>query len=104
MIRLDLLPKDKKSVAVLLYFIRSVFCSCPPPQSILTGYPDPEVVWLCGKEPMMESPTVQIEYEEDGRCTLVLAKVGLGDANVYTCRAANDHGEIFCSAKLIVQE
>ncbi|KAF1379755.1 hypothetical protein PFLUV_G00179330 [Perca fluviatilis] len=70
----------------------------------LTGYPDPEVVWLCGKEPVVESPTVQIEYDDDGRCTLVLAKVGPEDTNVYTCTATNDHGEECCSAKLIVQE
>ncbi|XP_059204800.1 myosin light chain kinase, smooth muscle isoform X2 [Centropristis striata] len=70
----------------------------------LTGYPDPEVVWLCGEEPLEESPTVQIEYEEDGLCTLVLAKVGPEDSNVYTCRATNDHGETSCSAKLIVQQ
>ncbi|XP_068193291.1 myosin light chain kinase, smooth muscle isoform X2 [Antennarius striatus] len=70
----------------------------------LTGYPDPEVVWLCGQEPVVESPTVQIEYEEDGRCTLVICKVCPDDTNVYTCRATNDHGETFCSAKLIIQE
>uniref|UniRef100_A0A3P9D773 Myosin, light chain kinase 5 n=1 Tax=Maylandia zebra TaxID=106582 RepID=A0A3P9D773_9CICH len=70
----------------------------------LTGYPDPEVLWLCGDEPIEESPTVQIEYEEDGQCTLVLAKVGPEDSNVYTCRATNDHGEAFCSAKLTVQK
>ncbi|KAF3699939.1 Myosin light chain kinase, smooth muscle [Channa argus] len=70
----------------------------------LTGYPDPEVVWLCGEEPVVESSTVQIEYEEDGCCTLVLAKVGPKEQNVYTCRATNDHGETFCSAKLTVQE
>uniref|UniRef100_UPI0037E78433 myosin light chain kinase, smooth muscle n=1 Tax=Semicossyphus pulcher TaxID=241346 RepID=UPI0037E78433 len=70
----------------------------------LTGYPDPEVVWLCGEEPLMESPTVQIEYDEDGRCTLVLAKVSPEDANIYTCRATNDHGEASCSAKLTVKE
>ncbi|XP_044036078.1 myosin light chain kinase, smooth muscle isoform X2 [Siniperca chuatsi] len=70
----------------------------------LTGYPDPEVVWLCGQEPVVESATMQIEYEEDGRCTLVLTKVGPEDTNIYTCRAINDHGETFCSAKLIVQE
>ncbi|XP_008294641.1 myosin light chain kinase, smooth muscle isoform X2 [Stegastes partitus] len=70
----------------------------------LTGYPDPEVVWLCGEEPVVESPTVQIEYEDDGRCTLVLSKVSQEDTNVYTCRATNDHGETFCSAKLTVQE
>ncbi|TNN44311.1 Myosin light chain kinase, smooth muscle [Liparis tanakae] len=69
----------------------------------LTGYPDPEVVWLRGDEPVMESPTVQIEYEEDGRCTLALAKVGPEDAEVYTCRASNEHGEALCSAQLQVQ-
>ncbi|XP_063760591.1 myosin light chain kinase, smooth muscle isoform X2 [Eleginops maclovinus] len=70
----------------------------------LTGYPDPEVVWLCGKEPVEESPSVQIEYEEDGRCTLVLDKVAPEDSDVYTCRATNDHGETLCSAKLIVKK
>ncbi|AWP19212.1 putative myosin light chain kinase smooth muscle-like [Scophthalmus maximus] len=70
----------------------------------LTGFPDPEVVWLRGEEPIVESPTVQIEYEEDGRCTLVLAKVGAEDTNVYTCRATNNHGETFCSANLTVKE
>ncbi|XP_056143669.1 myosin light chain kinase, smooth muscle isoform X2 [Lampris incognitus] len=70
----------------------------------LTGYPDPEVVWLCGEEPVVESSRVQIEYEEDGRCTLVLARVGPEDANIYTCRATNNHGEALCSAKLHVKE
>ncbi|XP_074551987.1 myosin light chain kinase, smooth muscle [Halichoeres trimaculatus] len=70
----------------------------------LEGYPDPEVVWLCGEEPLVESPTAQIEYEEDGSCTLILAKVSLEDANVYTCRATNDHGEASCSARLTVLE
>ncbi|XP_062294317.1 myosin light chain kinase, smooth muscle [Scomber scombrus] len=70
----------------------------------LTGYPDPEVVWLCGDEPLVESSTVQIEYEEDGCCTLILVNVGPEDTNVYTCTATNDHGEKSCSAKLTVQE
>ena len=69
-----------------------------------TGYPDPEVVWLCGSVPVAETARVQIEYEEDGRCTLVIAPVGPQDTNVYTCRATNDHGEALCSAKLIVSE
>ncbi|XP_023866989.1 myosin light chain kinase, smooth muscle isoform X2 [Salvelinus sp. IW2-2015] len=70
----------------------------------LTGYPDPEVVWLRGEEPLEESSRVQIEYEEDGLCTLVLAQVGPEDSDVYTCRATNDQGKALCSAKLIVKE
>nr|XP_046160422.1 myosin light chain kinase, smooth muscle-like isoform X1 [Oncorhynchus gorbuscha] len=70
----------------------------------LTGYPDPEVVWLRGEEPLEESSRVQIEYEEDGLCTLVLAQVVPEDSDVYTCRATNDQGKALCSAKLIVKE
>lgn len=70
----------------------------------LTGYPDPEVVWLCGEEPLEESSTVQIDYDEDGRCTLILTKVGPADGNIYTCRATNDHGEASCSARLTVKK
>ncbi|KAG7256987.1 hypothetical protein CRUP_030569, partial [Coryphaenoides rupestris] len=70
----------------------------------LTGYPDPEVVWLCGSTPVAESSRVQIEYEEDGRCTLVVERAGPQDADVYTCTATNDHGEARCSAKLGVRE
>ncbi|XP_061761323.1 myosin light chain kinase, smooth muscle isoform X1 [Nerophis ophidion] len=69
----------------------------------VTGYPDPDVVWLCGGEPVEESPSARIEYEEDGRCTLILAEVGPGDSNIYACRAANEHGETICSASLVVQ-
>ncbi|XP_011476265.1 myosin light chain kinase, smooth muscle isoform X3 [Oryzias latipes] len=70
----------------------------------LTGYPDPEVVWLCGDEPLEESSAVQIEYDEDGCCALILTDVCMQDTNVYTCRATNDHGETYCSAKLTVQK
>ncbi|XP_017284900.1 myosin light chain kinase, smooth muscle isoform X2 [Kryptolebias marmoratus] len=76
--------------------------SCARLSCHLTGYPDPEVVWLCGDEPVEESSTVQIEYEEDGCCTLILSKVAPEDTNVYTCKATNEHGEILCSAKLTV--
>ncbi|PWA17781.1 hypothetical protein CCH79_00008256, partial [Gambusia affinis] len=76
--------------------------SCARLSCHLTGYPDPEVVWLCGDEPVEESSTVQIEYDDDGCCTLILSKVEAEDANVYTCRGTNDHGEILCTAKLTV--
>lgn len=78
--------------------------SLSPLWPLLSGYPDPEVVWLRGEEPLEESSRVQIEYEEDGLCTLVLAQVGPGDSDVYTCRATNDQGKAQCSAKLIVKE
>ncbi|XP_061701639.1 myosin light chain kinase, smooth muscle [Syngnathoides biaculeatus] len=69
----------------------------------LTGYPDPDVLWLRGEEPVEESAAVRIEYEEDGRCTLIVAKAGPSDAGIYTCKAKNDHGEASCSASLVVR-
>ncbi|CAN9505491.1 unnamed protein product [Ophioblennius macclurei] len=69
----------------------------------LTGYPDPEVVWLCDNEPIEESPTMQIEYEDDGSCTLILARVGPEDTNYYSCQATNVHGQATCTIKLTVQ-
>ncbi|XP_013878730.1 myosin light chain kinase, smooth muscle isoform X2 [Austrofundulus limnaeus] len=76
--------------------------SCARLSCHLTGYPDPEVVWLCGDQPVEESSTVQIKYEDDGCCTLILSKVVPEDTNVYTCKATNEHGEMLCSAKLTV--
>ncbi|XP_036397362.1 myosin light chain kinase, smooth muscle [Megalops cyprinoides] len=69
----------------------------------IQGYPDPEVVWQKGEEPVEESPRVQIEYEEDGRCTLVLSSVRQEDSGIYTCRATNRLGEALCSCKLTVE-
>ncbi|KAL0992792.1 hypothetical protein UPYG_G00098440 [Umbra pygmaea] len=70
----------------------------------ITGYPDPEVVWLKGEEPVEESTRMQIGYEEDGLCTLVLNQVESEDSDIYTCRATNSQGEALCSAKLTVTE
>ncbi|XP_061088316.1 myosin light chain kinase, smooth muscle isoform X1 [Conger conger] len=68
----------------------------------IQGYPDPEVLWLRGEEPVEESSCVQIDYEENGRCTLVLSNVRAADSGVYTCKATNSLGEALCSCKLTV--
>ncbi|KAG7459707.1 hypothetical protein MATL_G00213430 [Megalops atlanticus] len=69
----------------------------------IQGYPDPEVEWLRDNEPLEESARVHIEYEEDGRCTLVLSQVVPEDSGWYTCKAFNSQGEAQCSAKFTVQ-
>lgn len=88
------------------YLVKTAVFCCPGSHHLSSflaaGYPDPEVVWLCGDQPVEESSTVQIEYEDDGSCTLILSKVVPEDTNVYTCKATNDHGEMLCSAKLTV--
>ncbi|KAI4875030.1 hypothetical protein NFI96_012995 [Prochilodus magdalenae] len=68
----------------------------------IQGYPDPEVVWLLDNEPLEETERVQIQYEEDGLCTLTLAQVQPEDSGMYQCRASNYLGEALCSARLTV--
>ncbi|XP_061611605.1 myosin light chain kinase, smooth muscle-like isoform X1 [Phyllopteryx taeniolatus] len=66
------------------------------------GYPHPEVKWLQDDKPIPESTRVQLEYGEDGRCSLVLSGVEASDAGVYVCRLSNQLGAASCSARLKV--
>ncbi|XP_061665433.1 myosin light chain kinase, smooth muscle-like isoform X1 [Syngnathoides biaculeatus] len=66
------------------------------------GYPHPEVKWLKDDDPIPESARAQMEYGEDGGCSLVLSAVDASDAGVYVCRASNQVGAASCSARLEV--
>ncbi|XP_062847673.1 myosin light chain kinase, smooth muscle-like [Trichomycterus rosablanca] len=66
------------------------------------GYPDPEVVWMLGNEPLEKNNRVQIEYKQDGLCTLTLAQVQPEDSGIYECRASNQLGQASCTARLTV--
>ncbi|XP_022529662.2 myosin light chain kinase, smooth muscle isoform X1 [Astyanax mexicanus] len=68
----------------------------------IEGYPDPEVVWLLDDEPVEETERVQIQYKEDGLCTLTLAHIQPEDSGIYECRASNYLGQALCSARLSV--
>ncbi|KAL2078473.1 hypothetical protein ACEWY4_026158 [Coilia grayii] len=69
----------------------------------IQGYPDPEVVWLQNEDPVEETERVQIEYEEDGTCTLIMSNVKPQDSGIYKCRATNSLGAALCSARLTVE-
>ncbi|XP_058253144.1 myosin light chain kinase, smooth muscle-like [Hemibagrus wyckioides] len=69
---------------------------------IVEGYPDPEVVWLLGDKPLEETERVQMEYKEDGLCTLTLTRVQPRDSGMYKIRASNHLGQALCSARLTV--
>ncbi|KAB5553679.1 hypothetical protein PHYPO_G00041380 [Pangasianodon hypophthalmus] len=69
----------------------------------VTGYPDPEVLWLRDGEALEEQDgCVRVDYEEDGICALTLDSVTLQHSGTYTCKATNIHGEALCSAKITV--
>lgn len=78
-------------------FLLSVFPPCD------AGYPDPEVVWFKDDQSIRESRHFQIDYDEDGNCSLIISDVCGDDDAKYTCKAVNSLGEATCTAELIVE-
>uniref|UniRef100_A0A8D2LG54 Myosin light chain kinase, smooth muscle n=1 Tax=Varanus komodoensis TaxID=61221 RepID=A0A8D2LG54_VARKO len=69
----------------------------------IEGYPDPEVIWYKDDQSIKESRHFQIEYDEDGNCSLTISEVCGDDDAKYTCKAINCLGEATCTAELIVE-
>ncbi|XP_048455168.1 myosin light chain kinase, smooth muscle [Rhincodon typus] len=69
----------------------------------IEGYPDPEVMWFKGEQPIKESRHYQIEYDEDGNCSLIISDVSAHDDGKYTCKAINSLGEATWTSELIVE-
>ncbi|XP_078260015.1 myosin light chain kinase, smooth muscle-like isoform X2 [Rhinoraja longicauda] len=69
----------------------------------IEGYPDPEVIWFKDEQPMKESHHYQIEYDEDGNCSLLISEVSSRDEGKYTCKAINSLGDSTWTAELLVQ-
>lgn len=70
---------------------------------LFAGYPDPEVVWLFDEAPLQKNGRFQMNYDQNGTCTLTLAQVQPGDSGIYKCCASNSLGQALCSARLTVQ-
>ncbi|XP_020365373.2 myosin light chain kinase, smooth muscle-like isoform X2 [Rhincodon typus] len=71
-------------------------------QCRIEGYPDPEVIWYKNEDPITESSHFQIDYQEDGSCSLIIMNVTQMDSGYYTCKAMNALGEETSSATLTV--
>ncbi|XP_009075123.1 PREDICTED: myosin light chain kinase, smooth muscle isoform X2 [Acanthisitta chloris] len=69
----------------------------------IEGYPDPEVMWYKDDQPVKESRHFQIDYDEEGNCSLTIAEVCGDDDAKYTCKAVNSLGEATCTADLLVE-
>lgn len=79
-----------------------VHCNCCS-LSTTAGYPDPEVMWYKDDQPVKESRHFQIDYDEDGNCSLTISEVCGDDDAKYTCKAVNSLGEATCTAELLVE-
>ncbi|XP_015490360.1 myosin light chain kinase, smooth muscle isoform X3 [Parus major] len=69
----------------------------------IEGYPDPEVMWFKDDQPVKESRHFQIDYDEEGNCSLTISEVCGDDDAKYTCKAVNSLGEATCTAELLVE-
>ncbi|OCT60917.1 hypothetical protein XELAEV_18046941mg [Xenopus laevis] len=69
----------------------------------IEGHPDPEVIWYKDDQPIKESRHFQIDYDEDGNCSLTISEVCGDDDTKYSCKAVNSQGEATCTAELIVE-
>nr|XP_046216377.1 myosin light chain kinase, smooth muscle-like isoform X2 [Oncorhynchus gorbuscha] len=69
----------------------------------IEGYPDPEVVWYKDEQPIKETRHYQIDYDEEGNCSLVISEVNGDDDAKYTVKAVNSLGEATCTAELLVE-
>uniref|UniRef100_A0AAQ5WWP9 Myosin light chain kinase, smooth muscle n=2 Tax=Amphiprion ocellaris TaxID=80972 RepID=A0AAQ5WWP9_AMPOC len=69
----------------------------------IEGYPDPEVVWYKDDHPIKETRHFQIDYDEEGNCSLVISEVSGDDDAKYTVKAVNSLGEATCTAELLVE-
>ncbi|XP_034642446.1 myosin light chain kinase, smooth muscle [Trachemys scripta elegans] len=69
----------------------------------IEGYPDPEVIWYKDDQSIKESRHFQIDYDEDGNCSLTISEVCGDDDAKYTCKAVNSLGEATCTAELLVE-
>lgn len=68
---------------------------------VITGQPEPEVIWYHNGQPVKESADVQLLFQDD-RCSLVLQETVADDDGEYKVVAINSGGEASSQCKLTV--
>uniref|UniRef100_A0A914Q9F2 Ig-like domain-containing protein n=1 Tax=Panagrolaimus davidi TaxID=227884 RepID=A0A914Q9F2_9BILA len=56
------------------------------------GYPLPTVTWIKDNEPLKTSHRKQLNFSEDGICTLTISGCDASDGGIYMCNAENESG------------
>uniref|UniRef100_UPI0035902882 LOW QUALITY PROTEIN: myosin light chain kinase, smooth muscle-like n=1 Tax=Myxine glutinosa TaxID=7769 RepID=UPI0035902882 len=72
-------------------------------QCKVKGEPEPDFIWYKNNNVLEEGSRIQLDFEEDGTCCLILVEVAADDDARYTCKAVNAAGEASCSAELLVE-
>ncbi|XP_059151468.1 hemicentin-1-like [Physella acuta] len=79
---------ERKSVEKSLSVVQNstVRLHCPA-----TGVPEPDILWMKDKQPILDFPYIDMRVLNDGQ-TLELSNAQLEDAGNYSCRAINPAG------------
>merc|ERR1712058_44842 len=64
------------------------------------GFPDPTIAWFKDGQPIKESRKFKIVFEDPDLVSLVVTNCDQQDVGTYTCKAYNQFGEAFDSAKV----
>merc|ERR1712243_305177 len=67
------------------------------------GFPDPTIAWFKDGQPIKESRKFKIVFEDPDLVSLVVTNCDQQDVGTYTCKAYNQFGEAFDSAKVIIE-
>lgn len=68
---------------------------------VITGQPEPEVIWYHNGQPVKESADVQLLFQDD-RCSLVLQETVADDVGEYKVVAINSAGEASSKCELTI--
>lgn len=68
----------------------------------VTGSPFPEIQWFRGSHSIQPSQYCIIVSNGDGSGCIKIMEIQPSDGGLYSCRASNPLGEVFCNAELIV--
>ncbi|KAI1702784.1 immunoglobulin domain-containing protein [Ditylenchus destructor] len=71
-------------------------------KSVMTGDPDPEVIWYVNGVPLTESEKIKM-INEDGICILTISDVSRHFDGIVTCQGKNRLGTAACDARLRVR-
>lgn len=67
------------------------------------GFPDPTIAWFKDGQPLKESRKHKILFEDPDMVSLIVTNCDTMDVGTYTCKAYNQFGEAFDSAKVIIE-
>ncbi|XP_077997324.1 muscle M-line assembly protein unc-89-like [Glandiceps talaboti] len=69
----------------------------------VSGVPEPDIFWYQDGIEIKDGKKFEMDFEDNGTCSLIVTDVTVDDDAEYTVKAVNSAGEISCTAELIVE-